>query len=220
VRTFEFRDFWSHGFWNIDLRGRYCIISAGDVGEKGQTERQEFPRMAAARAAYDGLIKEKLARGYVETTPKPAPPGPLQQALEAALMENPEDLAAHMAYADHLMEQGDPRGKFIQVQLALEDPGRSPNERKHLQAREAELLQTYQREWLGELAQELLGNKDLGAGDPPPEFRSRGSWARGWLDALYLGELDLPLARRLAREPAARFLRRLQIDRPAWNPGL
>jgi uncharacterized protein (TIGR02996 family) len=45
----------------------------------------------------------------------------LREALEAALVENPDDLAAHRAYADHLMELGDPRGEFIQVQLALED---------------------------------------------------------------------------------------------------
>jgi uncharacterized protein (TIGR02996 family) len=212
VRTFEFRDFWSHEFWNIELRGRSCLVSFGNVGEQGQTERQEFPGMAATRAAYEGLIKEKLARGYVETTPKPTEPGPLQQALEASLAENPDDLATHGAYADYLMEQGDPRGEFIQVQLALEDPARSPTERKHLQAREAELLQTYQREWLGELAQELLDEHDVLTDWGEPLNSSTGRWARGWLEDVHVRWLDLPLARRLAREPAARFLRRLQID--------
>ena len=65
---------------------------------------------------------------------------PLQQALEAALVENPDDLATHSAYADYLMEQDDPRGEFIQMQLALEDRGRGAEERAQLQARADELL--------------------------------------------------------------------------------
>lgn len=69
----------------------------------------------------------------------------LRQALEAALLDQPDDVATHMAYADHLLEQGDPRGEFIQVQLALEDPARSPAQRETLRRREAELLQQHQR---------------------------------------------------------------------------
>ena len=67
-------------------------------------------------------------------------PEELWSALEDSLAEDPDDLATHMAYADLLAEQGDPRGEFIQTQLALEDPGRSPEERKRLQQRERELL--------------------------------------------------------------------------------
>ena len=50
---------------------------------------------------------------------------PLRAALESALAENPDDLASHMAYADLLVDEGDPRGEFIQVQLAFEDSSRS-----------------------------------------------------------------------------------------------
>jgi len=81
----------------------------------------------------------------------------LRDALEAALVEDPDDLATHRAYADYLQEQGDPRGEFIQVQLALEDPERTPEERQELERRERELLTKHQREWLGILADELLG---------------------------------------------------------------
>src|SRR5438876_2453146 len=86
---------------------------------------------------------------------------PMRQALEEALFEDPNDLASHAAYADYLREQGDPRGEFIQVQLALEDPKRSPAERKKLQARERELLQEHQRAWLGELAPIILDKKHI-----------------------------------------------------------
>ena len=64
-------------------------------------------------------------------------------ALEAALLDNPDDLVTRMAYADHLHEQGDPRGEFIQVQLALEEPGRSADERRTLRAREKALLKAH-----------------------------------------------------------------------------
>src|SRR4051794_27599896 len=64
----------------------------------------------------------------------------LREALEAALIENPDDVAAHMAYADLLSEDDDPRGEFIQVQLALEDEKLPVRERKQLERRERELL--------------------------------------------------------------------------------
>ena len=57
-----------------------------------------------------------------------------------------------MAYADLLVEEGDPRGEFIQVQLALEDPSRGPAERAELKRREEELLARHQAEWIGEAA--------------------------------------------------------------------
>ena len=44
----------------------------------------------------------------------------LRSALESALVADPDDLATHMAYADYLSDQGDPRGEFIRVQLARE----------------------------------------------------------------------------------------------------
>ena len=37
----------------------------------------------------------------------------LRAALEAALADNPEDLAGHAAHADLLAERDDPRGEFL-----------------------------------------------------------------------------------------------------------
>jgi uncharacterized protein (TIGR02996 family) len=85
----------------------------------------------------------------------------MREALEGTLFANPDDLASHMAYADYLAEQGDPRGEFIQVQLALEDEGKPAAERKRLQQREQELLDAHQREWLGGLAPALLDDKNI-----------------------------------------------------------
>jgi uncharacterized protein (TIGR02996 family) len=142
----------------------------------------------------------------------------LRDALESALVENPDDLATHYAYADYLQEQGDPRGEFIQLQLALEDPQRSEAEQRRLQARARELLQEYQREWLGVLADELLSPLVLtgwifSEPVPNPEYR----FARGWLDSLSLRDIpgcihrtDLGPLLCLASE--ARLLRKLILE--------
>src|SRR5262245_8346472 len=87
----------------------------------------------------------------------------LRAALEAALSGNPHDLAAHMAYGDLLSEQDDPRGEFIQVQLALEDQSRTARQRKELQAREAALLKKHAADWLGPIHALFVGDDD----EPP-----------------------------------------------------
>ncbi|MBY0458946.1 MAG: TIGR02996 domain-containing protein, partial [Gemmataceae bacterium] len=128
MRTFVFQDDKSHKFWNIALEGDRYTVTFGKVGGKGQSKGKAFAGAAEAKAAHDKIIAEKLADGYVETTP-PAPPTPvstkptpaLQPALEAALVANPDELTAYSAYADYLTEEGDPRGEFVSVQLALEE---------------------------------------------------------------------------------------------------
>lgn len=145
----------------------------------------------------------------------------LREALESALVENPDDLATHYAYADYLQEQGDPRGEFIQLQLALEDPQRRETERQKLQYRAKELLSEYERKWLGILADDLL----------PPEkdtewplrwssdyyYLTEHQFARGWLDSLAIRSADL--ARRpdrlgplLCLAPELRLLRKLILE--------
>jgi uncharacterized protein (TIGR02996 family) len=144
----------------------------------------------------------------------------LRQALEDALVANPDDLAAHSAYADFLSESPDPadrqRGEFIQVQIALE---RSPPEsqRHTLEQRQRDLLLPIGRTWLGEdLAAFLIDHQtdDL----PPWNARHTGSrgqvtFARGWLDTLRANFLTPIMAAALANAPLTRLLRSLTIDR-------
>jgi uncharacterized protein (TIGR02996 family) len=121
----------------------------------------------------------------------------LQRALEAALVEDPDDVAAHMAYGDYLAEQGDPRGEFVQVQIALEDTRRPPAERRRLARREAELLERRRDEWLGPLA---------------PHFPLKAvTFRRGWIDALRVHTLTVEVARALAGAAELRLLRRLTL---------
>src|SRR6516165_4891056 len=131
MRTFTFSDAKSHKFWNIDLQGSKLTVTYGRIGSAGQTQTKAFKDAAAAQKEHDKLVKEKLAKGYVETTPSAKPqPRSMREALEEALAANPDELASHMAYADYLGEQGDPRGEYIRTQLALEDESKPAAERK------------------------------------------------------------------------------------------
>jgi uncharacterized protein (TIGR02996 family) len=233
MRRFEYRDEKSSKFWSIDLQGSRFTIHFGKIGTAGQTQLKEFPDDTKAQKEYDKLIAEKTGKGYVETTPKDAlpvgPAGPLREALEQAIVANPDDLANHRAYADYLMEQGDPRGEFIQVQLALEDPGHKGN-RKALQKREKELLDAHVRTWLGGLApcflsspedepEEELAESFANYEPGPPNYQFQ--FARGWLDTLRLDDLTSILAERLLDCPLARIVRRLTIIHNGYDdPGL
>jgi uncharacterized protein (TIGR02996 family) len=206
MRTFVFSDDRSNKFWNIDLQGARFSVTFGKVGTKGQTQTKDFADAAKAQQAHDKLVAEKLGKGYVETTAgRPQGPAPLQQSLEEALVENPDDLAAHSAYADYLAEQGDPRGELIQVQLALEDAGRPAEERKQLRKREAELLKRHGRQWLGDLGRLLVGK--WSGPDKPYHYQL----ARGWLDLVRVLPFPDGIVATVARSPQLRLLRRLEV---------
>lgn len=221
MRTFEFKEGKSAKFWNIELNGNAFTVTYGRLGTAGQTQTKTFADAAKAQAAHDKLIAEKTGKGYVETAAKKtAASSPLQQSLEKAILDNSDDVAAHSAYADCLTEEGNPRGEFIQVQLALEDPKRPAKERKELEAREKELLQKHGEEWLGELAGPLLKNDRTGLSSYEAEGQKiQFGFARGWLDSLEVQYLSVQLARVLARSAETRLLRRLIIQSPAaQNP--
>jgi len=234
MRTFEFKDGKSNKFWNIELSAVAFTVTFGKIGTAGQSLEKTFSTGPAARCAHDKLVAGKLAKGYVETTAGTAVTRSASaKALENAILANPDDLGAHAAYADWLIEQGDPRGEFIQVQLALEDPKKSAKERKELQKREKQLLKKHEDAWLGELAVYLRegvarSTEDLRDelieqgvellldpvrfGDSEHEVNYQHQFARGWLDGLQIPKLSLSFSQRLARAQQARLLRRLVIE--------
>src|SRR5687768_12161261 len=119
MRTFQYSDAKSHKFWSIDVRGKAFTVTFGTVGAAGQSQSKTFPSSDKARAEAEKLIAEKTRKGYVELTPKVVTTE--RDVLEAAVRANSDDRAAHAALADYLLEQGEPQGEFMQVQLALED---------------------------------------------------------------------------------------------------
>ena len=137
----------------------------------------------------------------------------MRDGFEATLRDHPDHLGAWSAYADWLTEQGDPRGEFMQVQLALEDESRSKAERDGLRTREAELLKEHERTWLGELAEPCLDAEPIYANVKWVEHR----FDRGWLSALTFNSLTVDMARRLARSPEANLLSRIAVQSAAFE---
>jgi uncharacterized protein (TIGR02996 family) len=210
MRIFHHGDGAARKFWNIELAGKTFTVTTGRAGTRGRVRTETFPDESSARAAADRLIARKLREGFREvgaTTRSPS----LCESMEAALVDDPDDRAAHAAYADLLMEQDDPRGEFIRVQLALEDPAVPAGERKKLQKREKELFEAHWKEWFGELASHLSGAFLTGVFLPPDRGGDHLRMARGWLDHLEIDYLMHDLATRLARAPQVRLLRELEI---------
>ncbi len=136
-------------------------------------------------------------------------------ALEVALAANPDDFATHAAYADLLTEQGDPRGDYVRLQLALEDR-HQPVERLRAMEQEAfELSQRHQAEWLGTLADHAnvtawgnpLGTR-VTVERPNVEFTMR----RGWLNEVRVRTLSSEVQDALVECPIARLVTDLTIQ--------
>ena len=193
MRTFQYSDAKSHKFWTIDVSGNSFTVTFGKIGSAGQTQTKSFPTADKARAEADKLIAEKTKKGYIETTPTAG--GSEEAAFEKAILANPHDLTARSAYADFLAERGDPRGEFLQIQLALENEALPKRDRDALKKKEAALLKKHREEWLGPLADEKEADV---------------SFARGGMRVVF-PRLTVDQARALAKCPEGRLLRELIV---------
>lgn len=124
-------------------------------------------------------------------------------ALLEALVAQPADVDTLRVYADVLLEQGDPRGELIGVQLA-----RLAGDTPDLRAREAELIDHVEPVLQGALASTSV---------------LKGTWKLGFLDRLMIQQVgDEPIEAaltQLAAQPAARLLRRIAIYAVAVGEG-
>jgi uncharacterized protein (TIGR02996 family) len=214
MRTFQFSDARSHKFWNVDVAGKDVTVNYGKIGTTGQTQTKSYASQDEARKAADKLIKEKIGKGYIETTVRENISE--SEALEKAIQANPFDMGAISAYADFLTERGDPYGEFMQVQIALERESLPAAERKKLHKQEADLLAKHAAEWIGDWAEH-------------PEIRSVAEeWSpgTGWLPYRFthgllthveIGNLNVDLARRLIKSPQLRFVHDLTVHGLAYD---
>ena len=155
-------------------------------------------------------------------------------AFERHLLDNLDDTAAWSAYADYLTEQGEPRGDFMRVQLALEDESLPKAERRALHEEEEALRVKHLEEWVGtKFAKQYFEAKGLPrdnhsklvfrrgwlweasgitwdgpAGDDPSDFNA---WR--WLHSLDIGYCEVLLA----HTPLVRNLRSLQVGDDEMN---
>ncbi len=102
------------------------------------------------------------------------------EALLAAIYDAPDDDAPRLVYSDALLERGDPRGELISLQMRR-DLDRDANKR------EKELLETYGKQWLGELA---------------PVVMAGFTFERGFLSECRIDNRHVDRVRKLAGHPA------------------
>lgn len=66
TRRFEFVQGMSNKFWEVRRDGSDVEVRYGRIGTAGHTLRKSFEDAAAAERHADGLIREKIGKGYVE----------------------------------------------------------------------------------------------------------------------------------------------------------
>lgn len=133
--------------------------------------------------------------------------------LEAALAENFADVATHSAYADCLIEEGDPRGEYIQLRLAIENRDQPANLLREWTERASKLYQTHERDWLGPLAPFLLGRARTTVDPVAPNIEF--AFTRGWLTHLDVQDVRDAFTMVLAEAPEARLLQSLHLRNTA-----
>ena len=145
-----------------------------------------------------------------------------RESLEAALIADPDDLVLHSAYADYLIDEDDPRGEFIRLQLALEDPD-VPMECRDSMEREAlGLMHTHFREWLGPLADSTRKAKEGGPYDLMNFGNWRLRWRRGWVSSIGINDKHWkPEEARKLRDaivaaPIAAIMESLILENSGW----
>jgi predicted DNA-binding WGR domain protein len=67
---YEFSEGKSNKFWTISLNGTSFSTRYGKIGSEGSTTSKSFATAAAAKAAYDKLVAEKVKKGYVLVDPE------------------------------------------------------------------------------------------------------------------------------------------------------
>ena len=128
-------------------------------------------------------------------------------AFERHLLDHLDDTAGWSAYADYLTEQGDPRGDFMRVQLALEDPALPKAERRALREEEEALRVAHLDQWVGE----TFATEHFDAKGQPKNKYTRFTFRHGWLWEVAGAEWDALSDEALANFTAGRWLLRLEV---------
>ena len=129
-----------------------------------------------------------------------------RDALEAALVATPCDLALHSAYADFLLEAGDPRGEYIRLQLLAEDRNQPVSKLRDYETAANQIRLEHEREWLGELWPFLQRPPSAFGVAVPMEPNVDVHWRRGWIDGVRVQQIGDELVAALATNPFTRLL--------------
>lgn len=184
--------------WNVVRSDTELMTAWGALDGPLQSRSKGFDSVEDAQKDLEKRVREKLKQGYAELVPHN--PDATQQALEDALAFDPDDIGAHSAYADYLHEQGDPKGEYLQLVLALEDESLKTTQRKKLEREANQLFELHRVQWFGELIIPLHVSDTISY-----------DLSRGWLDRLVFSDFDLAQARAVAQSSHIRLLRELVI---------
>src|ERR1051326_5562668 len=89
---FEFQEGGSSKFWEITLDGLSVTTRWGRIGTAGQSKAKTFATEAAARREHDGLVAEKVKKGYKPAAASPDGPPPARAAAPAKARGRRADL--------------------------------------------------------------------------------------------------------------------------------
>lgn len=195
-------------FWNVSRSGTAVTVTSGKLGNKGRTTVRHHPSTAAAQVHHDDLVIAKAREGYklVETVP----PEPIQvdrtaderaDALEARIVDDPEDSEAWMVYGDLLQRRGDPRGELVALQIAAEaERAANPRARGAAQVAVGRYFATHAPALLGSLAKHV---KDVRDPAVAPFL-----WRSGFIHRAELAALGDPgaIVDELLQHPSGRLL--------------
>lgn len=98
----------------------------------------------------------------------------VERQLLEAMMQDPEDLDLRLVLADWYQEQDDPRGEFIQVQIALDRLPAGHQWRAEIEDREREILSEHRKAWDAPLHRHLNTTRLKG------QVHARRGLVRGW----------------------------------------
>jgi uncharacterized protein (TIGR02996 family) len=132
----------------------------------------------------------------------------MQKLFDKALYENFDDIATHSAYADWLIDQKDPRGELMRVQLALENEQLPKKERNRLKKEEKELLSQMERELFNQLTKLSEYERQY--------LAKTIRFQRGWVVEIRSGVINPTIAESLHSEPF-RFLQSLRIGEGGYD---
>ncbi|NUO48079.1 MAG: TIGR02996 domain-containing protein [Polyangiaceae bacterium] len=170
MARYELPDGKSGKFFEITLEGNRVVTVTGIAGaysfksdgktiygsDSGRKGGRTYKDADAAQKAYDKAVAAKRAEGYkrvdrpddvVEVTTDALRDAALEAMIAGA---SPGDAGPYLVYADWLEHRGDPRGEFIALQHAKQQP--TDNARfLELKKREQALLFAHERAWIGDV---------------------------------------------------------------------
>ena len=198
-------------YWSIaqSADGTSLTTTSGTRDTPGRSTTRQYASPAAATAQLDRLVLDKLRAGYqlVDAQPAGAAPDAEGAALEARIVEDPDDAAAYAVYGDWLQRQGDPRGELIALALAREAEVARGVAKSKLAGAIGKLIERQASVLLGGLAALV---PDVRAHDAEPLI-----WRRGFLHRVVLtsraGELGAIVGQILAH-PSGRLVRELAVQ--------